>query len=138
MGRINIADHVREKWRLAALCVVDTPAVGHKAGRIWHGERGTGGGGGTQLLLALVVLPLSTHPFPVGAPFLLLTGTPPLFGWEVTIFSLIGCCPNTARPRPVRANTTTAVPLGWQKKGYARADPIKYTGNAGLPIQMAV
>ena len=36
-------------------------------------------GGGTHLLLALVLGPLTTHPFRDGAPFLPLTETPPIF-----------------------------------------------------------
>ena len=35
-----------------------------------------GGGGRAHLLLALVILPLTTHPFRDGAPFLLLIETP--------------------------------------------------------------
>ena len=37
-------------------------------------------GGGTHLSLALIVLPLTTHPFRGGASFLLLAETPPTFG----------------------------------------------------------
>ena len=41
-----------------------------------------GGEGRTRFLLALVILPLTTHPHPFrdGAPFLLLTETPPTLG----------------------------------------------------------
>ena len=49
----------------------------------WAEERGGGEGGGggrTHLLLALVILPLTTHLFRAGAPFLLLLETPPTFG----------------------------------------------------------
>ena len=45
-----------------------------------------GGGGGTHLLLALVIRPLTTHPFRDGAPFLLLIGTPPTFGRSLRFF----------------------------------------------------
>ena len=37
-------------------------------------------GGGTLSLLALVIVPLTTHPFRDGAPFLLLVETPPTYG----------------------------------------------------------
>ena len=37
------------------------------------------GGGRTHLLLALVIRPLTTHPFRDGEPFLLLIETPPTF-----------------------------------------------------------
>ena len=42
--------------------------------------RGMEGRGRTHLLLALVIWPLTTHPFRDGAPFLLLRETPPTFG----------------------------------------------------------
>ena len=46
----------------------------------WQGERGT------HLLLALVISPLTTHPFRDGAPFLLLVETPPTFRRSVRFF----------------------------------------------------
>ena len=45
--------------------------------------------GGTLLLLALVIRPLTTHPFQDGAPFLLLTETPS------TLWGLSTCLPYT-------------------------------------------
>ena len=53
------------------------------------GEGGWGGGGRTHLLLALVIRPLTTHPFRDGAPFLLLIGTLPAFGRSVRFFRVL-------------------------------------------------
>ena len=42
-------------------------------------------GGGTNLLLALVIIPLTTHTYRRGAPFLLLTQTPPTVGCPLRV-----------------------------------------------------
>ena len=41
------------------------------------------------MLLALVISPLTTHPFQDGAPFLLLTETPPTFGRSLCLFHIL-------------------------------------------------
>ena len=46
----------------------------------------TGGGEGTHLLLALVIWPLTTHPFRDGAPFLLLIDASNIFGRSLRFF----------------------------------------------------
>ena len=52
-------------------------------------NRRGGGEGRTRLLLDLVLSPLTTHPFRDGAPFLLLTETPPTFGCLFTLLPRI-------------------------------------------------
>ena len=41
------------------------------------------------MLLALVILPLTTHPFRDGAPFLLLIETPTTFGRSLRFFHIL-------------------------------------------------
>ena len=53
-----------------------------------RGSQGVGGGGRTHLLLALIIGPLTTHPFRDGAPFLLLLKTLPTFGRSVRFFHI--------------------------------------------------
>ena len=47
------------------------------------------GGGGTHLLIALVISPLTTYPFRDGAPFLLLIEIPPTFGRSLYFFRIL-------------------------------------------------
>ena len=47
------------------------------------------GGGGTHLLLALVIWPSTTHPFRDGAPFLLLIETSPTIGRSLRCFHIL-------------------------------------------------
>ena len=46
-------------------------------------------GGCTHLLLALVIWPLTTHPFRGRAPFSLLIETPPAFGRSLRVFHML-------------------------------------------------
>ena len=48
---------------------------------------GIAGGGGTHLLLALVIWPLTTHPFRDRALFLLVVETPPTIGRSLRFFN---------------------------------------------------
>ena len=50
---------------------------------------GGGGRGHTRLLLALVILPLTTHPFRGGAPFPPLIKTPQTFGCSLRFFHVL-------------------------------------------------
>ena len=66
------------------------------------------GGGGTHLLLALAIWPLTTHPFRDGAPFLLLIETPPTFGRSLRFFHIYyieNAC--LSYPRPASPSAAT-------------------------------
>ena len=68
--------------------------------------------GRTHSLRALVIWPLTTHSFRDGAPFLLLTETPPTFGRSLRFFHVLIETVCLSYPRPVSSSAATICLLG--------------------------
>ena len=68
--------------------------------------------GRTDLLLALVIRQLTTHPFGDGSPFLLLIETPPTFGRPLSFSTYYMKLIAYPIPRPVSPSAATIYLLG--------------------------
>ena len=89
------------------------------------------GGGGRGLIFSLphASSSLTKHPFGDGAPFLLLTETPPTFERSLRFFQIIvrkHCLFAYPNPCPVSPSVATIYLLG-RKRGFSRDSPVYQT-----------